>query len=209
MKSRRPVSDVRLLLPTEACASESSASKMPSMKDEPLRLDEAVAILERTPGSLTALLEGLPDRWIQATEGTGTWSPYDVIGHLVHGERTDWIPRARHIMTGDPRPFEPFDRMAQFSDSQGKSLGELLVTFAELRQQNLSTLLEMNVTNEDLDRRGLHPELGGVTLGQLLATWVVHDLDHVGQIARTMAKVYGEATGPWSAYLSILRDRQR
>ena len=179
------------------------------MKDEPLRVDEAVAILERTPASLTALLKGLPERWIQATEGTGTWSPYDVIGHLIHGERTDWIPRARHILAGDSRPFETFDRMAQFRDSQGKTLGELLVTFAELRQQNLSTLLEMHVTNEDLNRRGLHPELGGVTLGQLLATWVVHDLDHVGQIARTMAKVYSEATGPWSAYLSILHDRQR
>jgi len=179
------------------------------VRDEPLRLDDAVAILERTPASLTALLEGLPDRWIQATEGAGTWSPYEVIGHLIHGERTDWIPRARHIMAGDSRPFEPFDRTAQFTDSQGKSMAALLVTFAELRQQNLATLLNMNLTNEDLHRRGLHPELGEVTLEQLLATWVVHDLDHVGQIARTMAKVYSEATGPWSAYLSILRDRQR
>ena len=182
---------------------------MPSMRDDSLRLDDAVAILERTPASLTALLKDLPESWVQATEGAGTWSPYDVIGHLIHGERTDWIPRARHIMAGDSRPFEPFDRMAQFTDSQGKSLGELLVTFAELRQENLAILLEMNVTNEDLNREGLHPELGGVTLGQLLATWVVHDLDHVGQIARTMAKVYSEATGPWSEYLSILRDRRR
>lgn len=178
------------------------------MSNDPLRLDDAVAVLERTPASLTALLKDLPERWVQATEGAGTWSPYDVIGHLIHGERTDWIPRARHIMAGDSRPFEPFDRMAQFTDSQGKSLGELLVTFAELRQENLATLLQMNLTNEDLNRPGLHPEFGAVTLGQLLATWVVHDLDHVGQIARTMAKVYGEATGPWSAYLSILRDRQ-
>ena len=182
---------------------------MPSMRDDALRLDDAAAILERTPASLTALLKDLPEKWVQATEGAGTWSPYDVIGHLIHGERTDWIPRARHIMAGDSRPFEPFDRMAQFKDSQGKSLSELLVTFAELRKENLATLLEMNVTEEDLNRRGLHPELGEVTLGQLLATWVVHDLDHVGQIARTMAKVYSEATGPWSAYLSILRDWQR
>ena len=182
---------------------------MPSMRDEPLRLGDAVAILERTPATLTALLAGLPETWVRATEGEGTWSPYDVIGHLIHGERTDWIPRAQHIMAGDSQPFEPFDRMAQFTDSQGKSLSELLVTFAELRQENLVTLLEMKVTNEDLDRRGLHPELGGVTLGQLVATWVVHDLDHLGQIARTMAKGYSEATGPWSAYLSILRDRQR
>ena len=210
MNSRRRVnSDIGPLLLIETCASESSASKMPSMRDDLLRLDDAVAILERTPASLTALLKDLPERWVEATEGAGTWSPYDVIGHLIHGERTDWIPRARHIMAGDSRPFEPFDRMAQFTDSQGKSLGELLVAFAGLRHENLTTLLEMNVTNEDLNRRGLHPELGAVTLGQLLATWVVHDLDHVGQIARTMAKVYSEATGPWSAYLSILRDRQR
>src|SRR5438132_8908943 len=182
---------------------------MPTMENQPFDLGKALAILERTPASLTVLLNGLPDTWLTATEGEGTWSPYDVIGHLIHGERTDWIPRARHIMAGDSRPFEPFDRMAQFTASQGKSLAELLVTFAELRQENLATLLEMNVTNEDLNRRGLHPELGGVTLGQLLATWVVHDLDHVSQIARTMAKVYSEATGPWSAYLSILRDRQR
>src|SRR5947208_13568022 len=180
-----------------------------AMKGSEFNLKDAEAVLERTPASLYALLNGLPDAWIRATEGEGTWSPYDVIGHLIHGERTDWIPRARHIMAGDSRPFEPFDRMAQFTDSQGKSLGELLVAFAGLRHENLTTLLEMNVTNEDLNRRGLHPELGAVTLGQLLATWVVHDLDHVGQIARTMAKVYSEATGPWSAYLSILRDRQR
>ena len=179
------------------------------MRGDSLRIDDAVAILERTPASLTALLQDLPENWVQATEGAGTWSPYDVIGHLIHGERTDWIPRARQIMAGDSRPFESFDRTAQFKDSQGKSLGELLDTFAELRRKNLTTLLEMNVTNEDLKREGLHPELGAVTLGQLLATWVVHDLDHVGQIARTMAKVYSEATGPWSAYLSILRDRQR
>src|SRR5258706_10985507 len=135
------------------------------MRDDEFRLDDAVAILERTPASLTALLKGLPERWVQATEGVGTWSPYDVIGHLIHGEGRDWITRARHIMAGDSRPFEPFDRMAQFMDSQGKSLGELLVTFAELRQENLAKLLEMKVTNDDLDRRGLHPELGGVTLG--------------------------------------------
>ena len=179
------------------------------MEADGFNLDDAITILERTPPTMGALLAGLPETWVRATEGDGTWSPYEVIGHLIHGERTDWIPRARHIMAGDSRPFEPFDRTAQFTDSQDKSLSELLVTFAELRQENLATLLEMNVTNEDLNRRGLHPELGGVTLGQLLATWVVHDLDHVSQIARTMAKVYSEATGPWSAYLSILRDRQR
>lgn len=170
-------------------------------------LDEAVAVLERTPASLSALLAGLPERWIQATEGAGTWSPYDVIGHLIHGERADWIPRARHILAGDPRPFEPFDREAQFRESEGKSLGELLATFAELRRESLGALAAMSLTEADLERKGLHPAFGEVTLGQLLATWVVHDLDHVTQVARTMAKVYTEAVGPWSAYLSILRDR--
>ena len=179
------------------------------MKHDGLNLDDAVAILERTPASLSALLMGLPETWVRATEGSGTWSPYDVIGHLIHGERTDWIPRARHILAGRTRPFEPFDRTAQFTESQGQSLGELLATFADLRRENVAALLGMNLREEDLGRKGLHPELGGVTLGQLLATWVVHDLDHVAQVARTMAKVYGEAVGPWSVYLSILRDRQR
>ena len=182
---------------------------MTAMKPDGLSLDDAVAILERTPASLSALLEGLPETFVRATEGDSTWSPYDVIGHLIHGERTDWIPRARHILTGETRPFEPFDRTAQFRNSQGKSLGELLATFADLRRENVAALIGMNLTDDDLSRGGRHPELGAVTLGQLLATWVVHDLDHVAQVARTMAKVYTEATGPWSVYLSILRDRQR
>jgi hypothetical protein len=181
---------------------------MNSMNDNGLNLDDVVAILARTPASLTALLEGLPDTWVTATEGDDTWSPYDVIGHLIHGERTDWIPRARHILAGETRPFDPFDRTAQFSESQGKSLAELLARFAGLRKDNVAALVGMNLTGEDLSRTGLHPELGEVTLEQLLATWVVHDLDHVGQIARTMAKVYADAVGPWSAYLSILQDRQ-
>jgi uncharacterized damage-inducible protein DinB len=179
------------------------------MKPEELKLTDAVAVLERTPASLRALLEGLPETWIRATEGVGTWSPYDVIGHLIHGERTDWMMRSRYILEGEMRPFEPFDRMAQFKESEGKSLSELLATFAELRRENLKTLSEMNLTDDDLARKGLHPEFGEVTLAQLLATWVVHDLDHVAQIARTMAKVYTETVGPWSAYLSILRDRLR
>jgi uncharacterized damage-inducible protein DinB len=166
------------------------------MQDNGLNLDDVLAILVRTPAALTALLEGLPDKWVTATEGTDTWSPYDVIGHLIHGELTDWIPRARHILAGDPRPFKPFDRTAQFTDSQGKSLAELLARFAALRRENVAALVEMSLTSEDLKRRGLHPELGEVTLEQLLATWVVHDLDHVGQIARTMAKVYADPVGP-------------
>jgi hypothetical protein len=178
------------------------------MRRADLRLEEAVAVLERTPASVSALLDGVPETWARATEGEGTWSPYDVVGHLVHGERTDWIPRARHIMSGDPRPFATFDRTAQFDESEGKSLGELLVTFTELRRRNVAELLALNLGESDLGRTGRHPDFGEVTLGQLLATWVVHDLDHVAQIARTMAKVYAEAVGPWQAYLSILRDRQ-
>jgi hypothetical protein len=173
-----------------------------------VRIEEATALLAATPASLSALLSNLPDTWSRASEGDGKWSPYDVIGHLIHGERIDWIPRARHILAGETRPFAKFDRNAQFSESRGQSLGELLATFAALRRQNLETLRAMNLTHADLDRPGLHPELGGVTLGQLLATWVVHDMDHVVQIARTMAKVYKDAVGPWTAYLSVLSDRE-
>lgn len=174
-----------------------------------LRLADAVAVLERTPGTFRQLLAGLPSTWIDATEGEGTWSPYDVMGHLVHGEQTDWIPRAKHILAGETRPFEPFDRTAQFTESAGKTLDDLLNTFEELRRESLAALTSLNLTEDDLERTGLHPELGQVTLRQLIATWVVHDLDHVTQVARTMAKVYTDATGPWSAYLSVLRDRVR
>ncbi|HEX8149400.1 MAG TPA: DinB family protein [Pyrinomonadaceae bacterium] len=179
------------------------------MTKENLRLEEAVAILERTPSAVGALLEGVPETFVRATEGEGTWSPYDVVGHLVSGERTDWMERTRHILSGDARPFTPFNRTAQFTESEGKTLGELLAAFKELRARNVAELLGMNLGAGDLGRTGRHPDFGEVTLGQLLAAWVVHDLDHVAQIARTMAKVYAEAVGPWSAYLSILRDRQR
>jgi hypothetical protein len=179
------------------------------MLREDLRLEEAVAILERTPATVSALLDGVPETFVRATEGEGTWSPYDVVGHLVNGERTDWMERARHILSGDPRPFTPFNRTAQFTESEGKTLAELLKSFAELRGRNLAELVEMRLGTGDLLRTGRHPDFGEVTLGQLLAAWVVHDLDHVAQLARTMAKVYAEAVGPWAAYLSILRDRQR
>jgi hypothetical protein len=171
-------------------------------------LDDLIAVLERTPTTLAALLDGLPEIWVTATEGDGTWSPFDVVGHLIHGERTDWIPRARQILAGNTQPFERFDREAQFRKSRRQNIGELLATFARLRRENLETLRGFSLTSEDMGRRGLHPELGQVTLGQLLATWVVHDLDHIGQAARTMAKVYATTVGPWAAYLSILRDRQ-
>src|SRR5215207_799247 len=179
------------------------------MTREEMRLEEAVAVLERTPATVGALLDGVPEDWVRATEGEGTWSPYDVVGHLVSGERTDWLERTRHILSGDPRPFTPFNRTAMFDESEGQSLVELLATFAELRGRNVAELLAMSLGGDDLGRAGRHPDFGEVTLGQLLAAWVVHDLDHVAQIARTMAKVYADAVGPWAAYLSILRDRQR
>ncbi|MBK6426143.1 MAG: DinB family protein [Blastocatellia bacterium] len=170
-------------------------------------LGEATAILTRTPLVLSALLGGLPNELARVTEGPGTWSPYDVVGHLIHGEQTDWIPRTRHILSGKTESFEPFDRTAQFATDADKSLAELLEEFATLRKINLVTFEELRLTEADLARTGQHPELGAVTLGHLIATWVVHDLDHVGQISRTLAKKYSSDVGPWIAYLSILRDR--
>jgi uncharacterized damage-inducible protein DinB len=172
-------------------------------------LDEAADVLSRTPAVLDSLLRDLPAAWVSGNEGGETWSPFDVLGHLIHGERTDWVPRARVILqSGESEPFEPFDRFAQFEASEGKSLGELLGAFAALRADSIRALRGLNLTAEDLSRTGTHPELGTVTLGQLLATWVVHDLDHIAQITRTMARQYGEAVGPWEEYLSVLKWRR-
>lgn len=169
------------------------------------QLDHAKEILRRTPATLNSLLHKLPDEWVLSNEGPDSWRPFDVVGHLIQGEETDWIPRARIILEhGEKRAFEPFDRFAMFEKSRGKSLGELLATFERLRGESLRALDEMNITPEMLCKRGTHPELGAVTLGQLLSTWVVHDLGHVGQIVRVMAKQYGEAVGAWRAYLPIL-----
>lgn len=170
------------------------------------KLDHAISLLNRTPNVLRVMLEGLPDDWVRSNEGEGTWSPYDVLGHLIHGERTDWIPRARIILeAGEGRAFESFDRYAQFAESKGSSIDELLTAFEKLRQESVRTLTEMNLTPDDLRKTGTHPELGRVTLEQLLATWVVHDQDHLVQISRTMAKQYKDAVGPWRAYLSALK----
>src|SRR5688500_13133425 len=171
-------------------------------------MDEAVAILERTPATLDALLRGLPERWITTNEGGETWSPFDVIGHLIHGERTDWLPRARIILDhGETRAFDTFDRFAQFEDSQGKTIDALLDEFAALRRERLAELASLQLTGADLDRRGRHPELGVVTLRQLLATWVAHDLDHVMQVARVLARQYSEDVGPWQAYIRIISGK--
>ena len=170
------------------------------------RLDEATEILRRTPRTLNALLRDLPDEWARADEGPDTWSAYDIVGHLIHGEETDWMPRARIILSdGEARAFEPFDRFAMFEKSAGKSLSGLLDEFERLRAQSLGELEEMRLAPEALTKRGRHPELGAVTLGELLATWVAHDLGHLAQIARVMARRYEAAVGPWRAYLSILK----
>ena len=168
-------------------------------------LATSVAILTRTPRVLDALLRELPAPWIEGTEGPGTWSPYVIVGHLIHGERTDWIPRARIILEqGANRRFTPYDRFAQFRESEGKPLEQLLDEFAELRAANVSTLEGWRLTDEELALTGEHPEFGAVALRQLLATWVAHDLGHLVQTARVMAKHYREAIGPWRAYLSVM-----
>ena len=174
-----------------------------------LVVDEAAAVLARTPGALDALLRGLPEDWIGADEGGETWSPFDVIGHLIHGEKTDWMPRVRIILEhGESRPFDKFDRFAQLAASEGRSLGSLLEEFAVLRDENVRQLLRLRLSEADLDRRGRHPELGGVTLRQLLAAWVAHDLDHVVQISRVLATQYSDEVGPWRAYLRVISGQQ-
>ena len=167
---------------------------------------EAVAVLTRTPATLDALLRGLPNTWVHCNEGNDTWSALDIVGHLVCGERTDWMPRVRIILeNGEARPFDPFDRFAQSRESQGKSLEQRLDEFARLRSENLAALQALNLQPQDLTLRGTHPALGVVTLSQLLATWAVHDLTHVHQLSRVMAHRYGKAVGPWSAYLGVLK----
>jgi hypothetical protein len=164
-----------------------------------------LSVLERTPDTLRALLSGLAPAWTDGTEGPDTWSPYVIVGHLIHGERTDWIPRAEIILAqGQQRRFTPFDRFAQFRESEGKPLEQLLDEFARLRAANLKTLAGWRLTEAQLDLTGEHPELGPVTLRQLLATWVAHDLGHLSQTTRVMAKQYRDAIGPWRAYLSIV-----
>lgn len=168
-------------------------------------LQDTIALLGRTPATLDALLRGLPESWTLRDEGEKTWSAFDIIGHLIHGERTDWMPRAKVILQfGESKPFEPFDRLAQQRESQGKSLAQLLDEFARLRSENLNELRELNLVPETLARCGQHPALGVVTLSQLLATWAAHDLTHLHQISRVMAHQYREAVGPWSVYLGVL-----
>ncbi len=169
-------------------------------------LEETIALLGRTPGVLDALLRGLPEIWTSRNEGESTWSAFDVVGHLIHGERADWIPRVKIVLQfGETRAFEPFDRQGLVQETRGKALPQLLDLFATLRSENLGELRALNLKPEDLARRGRHPSLGVVTLSQLLATWAVHDLTHLHQVSRVLAHQDREAVGPWSVYLGVLQ----
>ncbi len=170
-------------------------------------IEKSLDILDRTPEVLLQLLDGLSDEWTTQNEGEDTWSAYDIIGHLIHGEKTDWIIRAQIILSSnEDKNFEPFDRFAQYENSKGKSLPELLKEFKILRRKNIVILKSLMIDREKLEETGIHPEFGEVTLHQLLATWVVHDLNHLYQISRVMAKHYIEDVGPWIAYLKILQQ---
>jgi hypothetical protein len=169
-------------------------------------LDQTIALLSRTPAVLNTLLRDLPAGWTSTSEGAGTWSAFDVVGHLIHGERTDWMPRVRMILkVGETQTFETFDRSGHELEIAGKSLEELLDAFAAARSNSLDGLRALDLQPEDLDRRGRHPAFGVVSLSQLLATWAAHDLTHLHQISRVMAHQYRDAVGPWSVYLGVLQ----
>ncbi|HEV2575963.1 MAG TPA: DinB family protein [Acidobacteriaceae bacterium] len=170
-------------------------------------LQRTIAVLERTPAVLAALLRGLPEEWTRTNEGEGTWSAFDVVVHLINCEKTDWVPRARTILEskdGEVRELPPFDRWGGIRESQSKSMGEVLDDFARLRRENLATVREWNLSAEQMAMRGRHPALGEVTLAQLMATWAAHDLNHLHQISRVMARQYREAVGPWRKYMGVM-----
>lgn len=170
-------------------------------------LDEALQVLDRTPATLRALLADLAAGWLHGNYGPDTFSPFDVVGHLIAGERSDWLERARIILAqGTSVPFAKYDRYAQFEQSAAKTMAQLLDDFTAARAENLAQLRAMQLTHADLARRGMHPALGEVTLEQLLATWVAHDLNHLAQIAKAMATQYEHAVGPWRDYLGVLRS---
>ena len=168
-------------------------------------LNKSYQILERTPVVLNELLSNLHDDWVMNNEGPETFSPYDVVGHLIHGEKTDWAVRTKIILEfGLTKPFVPWDRFAQFEESKGKTLQQLMDKFEKVRKENVAWLRSLNLSETDLDKKGVHPKLGEVTLRNLLATWVVHDLTHIAQITRVMAKQYIEEMGPWPEFFRIL-----
>jgi hypothetical protein len=169
-------------------------------------LHHTISLLTRTPAALNALLRDLPEAWTSQNEGENTWSAFEILGHLIHGERTDWMPRARIVLQfGETQNFEPFDRLGHQQEIQGKSMNQLLNEFASLRSKNLDELRALNLRREDLEMSGRHPALGTVTLSQLLATWAVHDLTHLHQLSRVMAHQYREAAGPWAEYIGVLK----
>ena len=169
-------------------------------------LNTAVPMLVRMPGVLRVLLSGQPDEWTHGSEGPGTWTIREILVHLINGEKTDWIPRVRHILEfGASKPFAPFDRTAGFAEGRDLPIDSLLADFTDARHESIDVLTSMRLTTDDLSRGGLHPEFGRVTLGQHLATWVAHDLTHLSQIVRVMASQYRDAVGPWAAYLRVLR----
>jgi hypothetical protein len=170
------------------------------------QLKKAIEILEKTPAVLESFLSGLSGDWLKNNEGDNTWTPYDVVGHLIHGEKTDWTVRAGIILSEkEDKSFIPFDRFAQLKEDKEYTIDELLEEFRDLRTKNLDYLNSLNITEKDFDKKGIHPELGEANLQQLLASWVVHDLGHISQIARVMAKQYQSEVGPWTAYLGILK----
>ena len=176
-----------------------------TMRSVSFNLNEVIVLLQRTPHVLSTLLQDLPQYWIYNNEGEETWSPYDILGHLIHGEKTDWIARLEIILEqGENKSFTPFDRFAQFEDSKGKDLHTLLSEFEDLRNRNLQTLQLKNITPKEYHLTGIHPDFGIVTLEQLLSTWATHDLAHINQMTRVMAKQYAHLVGPWKNYIRVL-----
>ena len=170
------------------------------------RLDQSIEILKTTPYVIESYLSQLSKYWIMNNEGKDSWSPYDILGHLIIGEKTDWMTRVKTILSdSDNKLFEPFDRLAQLNEDQNKSIETMIEEFKNLRKQNLDELIALQITEKNLSHIGIHPEFGEVTLKQLFATWTVHDLGHIGHISRVMAKQYTKEVGPWSAYLSVLK----
>lgn len=168
-------------------------------------LEKALPVLERTPLVIESMLYGLADEWLFSNEGHDTWTPFEIVAHLIHGEKTDWIPRTKIILGEGDKLFEPFDMEGHIKESRGKTMSRLLDEFKALRKDNLLALKAMNINEELLDRTGIHPVLGPVTLRHLLASWVVHDLTHVHQLSRVMAKQYDEAVGPWKQFMGVLK----
>ncbi len=169
-------------------------------------LQRSIEVLSRTPSLLESMLSGLSEEWLKNNEGENTWSPYDIVGHLIHGEKTDWIIRTNIILSNsENKKFEPFDRFAQIYSDQKRAINALLKEFRELREHNLITLKALHIQEQDLYKKGIHPELGEVRLKELLSSWVIHDLGHISQISRVMAKQYKDEVGPWTAYLGILK----